>query len=87
MNGDVETTAGLLDVENLDGLKIGITSGASTPDSVVQDVMSRIFMLKAGLKAARDEGAEGGAVASADGAGPGLTTASRPRRRAWSGPI
>ena len=49
--------------------------------------MSRIFMLKAGLKAARDEGAEGGAVASADGAGPGLTTASRPRRRAWSGPI
>ena len=87
VKGDVETTAGLLDLENLDGLKIGITSGASTPDSVVQDVMSRIFMLKAGLKAARDEGAEGGAVASADGAGPGLTTASRPRRRAWSGPI
>ena len=83
VKGDVETTAGLLDLENLDGLKIGITSGASTPDSVVQDTMSRIFMLKAGLKAAR-EGE--GAVALADGAGP----ASQRRATcaaAWSGPI
>jgi len=44
VNGDVETTKDFLPLDR--PVRIGVTSGASTPDSVVQEVLERIVLLK-----------------------------------------
>lgn len=44
VNGDIVTTDFIKDLSK--DLKIGVTSGASTPDSAVQDALSSIFLLK-----------------------------------------
>merc|ERR1712167_120396 len=36
VKGEIVTDTGLLPLDNLENLRIGVTSGASTPDSVVQ---------------------------------------------------
>jgi len=51
VDGSIATEEEFLPLGNLKNLKIGVTSGASTPDRVVQDSMSRIFLLKDALLA------------------------------------
>jgi len=44
IKGDIETTKDFLSLDR--AVRIGVTSGASTPDSAVEDVLERVLMLK-----------------------------------------
>jgi 4-hydroxy-3-methylbut-2-enyl diphosphate reductase len=44
VNGDIETVADFLPLDR--PVRIGVTSGASTPDSVVQECLERIVLIK-----------------------------------------
>ena len=59
IHGDVQVTENFLPLDR--PARIGITSGASTPDSVVQECLERIVLVKKlGAAAASDgEGGEG----------------------------
>ena len=47
MKGEIVTEKFIMDIENKDvELVMGVTSGASTPDTAVQDSLSSIFLLK-----------------------------------------